>query len=158
PILERTYAGLPVVFTGYLRGEALATAYASADLFVCPSDSETFGQVIQEAMACGLPVVAARAGGALDLVHEGVTGTFFSAGSAGDLYSRLCELLAAPDHLAMLGQNGRVAAEQRSCGQILDQLMLQYQVAHRRWVHRAPATSSRFVSRTPRAPITRSIR
>jgi phosphatidylinositol alpha 1,6-mannosyltransferase len=142
--LERTYAGLQATFTGYLRGEALATAYASTDVFVCPSDSEMFGQVIQEAMASGLPVVAARAGGALDLVREGNTGAFFSAGSASDLHVRLRELLAAPDRLAMLGQNGRVAAEQRSWDQLLDQLMLQYQVAQRRWTHRALATSARF--------------
>ena len=158
PFLERTYAGLPVAFTGYLRAEALATAYASADVFVCPSDSETFGQVIQEAMASGVPVVAARAGGALDLVREGSTGAFFSAGSASDLHVQLRQLLDAPERLTQLGQNGRAAAEQRSWSQILDQLMLQYQVARRRWTQRTLATSARFVSRTPRAPVTRSIR
>ncbi|HEY3227754.1 MAG TPA: glycosyltransferase family 1 protein [Roseiflexaceae bacterium] len=129
--LERAFAGLPVAFTGYLHGETLSTAYASADLFVFPSDSETFGQAIQEAMASGLPVVGARAGGALDLVREGVTGAFFAPGSAVELHVRLRELLSAPDSLAALGRAGRAAAEQRSWDKILDQLVLQYQVALR---------------------------
>jgi phosphatidylinositol alpha 1,6-mannosyltransferase len=158
PVLERSFAGLPVTFTGYLRGEALATAYASADVFVCPSDSETFGQVLQEAMASGLPVVAARAGGALDLVREGITGTFFSAGSASDLHMRLRELLDAPDRLAVLGRNGCAAAEQRSWGQILDQLVQQYQVAQRRWTRRAPALGAGPISRSHGTPATRSTR
>ncbi|GAB4118292.1 MAG: hypothetical protein Fur005_22690 [Roseiflexaceae bacterium] len=72
--LGQRMAGLPVHFAGYLHGQDLATAYASADLFVFPSDTETFGQVIQEAMASALPVVAARAGGALDLVRPGIPG------------------------------------------------------------------------------------
>jgi glycosyltransferase involved in cell wall biosynthesis len=157
PILERTYAGLPVVFSGYLRGEALATAYASADMFVCPSDSETFGQVIQEAMASGLPVVAARAGGALDLVREGITGAFFSPGSASDLHVRLRELLDAPERMTLLGQNGRVSAVQHSWNQVLDQLMLQYQATLRRWTHRTLSARARPISRTPHAHATRSI-
>src|SRR4029078_2826194 len=49
--LERSLAGRAVTFTGYLTGEALATAYASADVLAFPSLTETFGQVVQEAMA-----------------------------------------------------------------------------------------------------------
>lgn len=62
------------IYTGYLEGEALARAYASADLFFNPSSTETFGQVTMEAMASGLPVVGAAAGGTLDLVESGVSG------------------------------------------------------------------------------------
>jgi phosphatidylinositol alpha 1,6-mannosyltransferase len=130
--LERQFAGLPVHFTGYLQGDALAAAYASADLFVFPSDSETFGQVIQEAMASGLPVVAARAGGALDLICDGVTGMFFAPRNAADLHMRLRDLLAAPDLRAAMGQAGRATAEQHSWDKVLDQLMTYYQSAQRR--------------------------
>ena len=80
PAIERAIhghfaaCGLDVQFTGTLTGEALAAMYASADLFVFPSQTETFGQVIQEAMASGLPVIAQRKGGPADLVRPGVTG------------------------------------------------------------------------------------
>ncbi|WP_376797211.1 glycosyltransferase family 4 protein [Thermogemmatispora sp.] len=70
--LRQALAGLPVTFTGYLTGEALAEAYASADIFAFPSTTETFGQVVLEALASGLPVVALQAEGVCDLVvqHE----------------------------------------------------------------------------------------
>jgi glycosyltransferase involved in cell wall biosynthesis len=67
-------AGLPVSFTGYLSGEQLATAYASADIFAFPSTTETFGQVVLEAMASGLPVVGILSEGVCDLVENGKTG------------------------------------------------------------------------------------
>src|SRR5260221_12816711 len=54
--VQQKLAGLPVTFTGYLTGEALATAYASADVFAFPSYTETFGQAVLEAMSSGLPV------------------------------------------------------------------------------------------------------
>ena len=56
--LEREFAGQPAAFMGYLRGRRLSQAYASADIFVFPSRLETFGLVVIEAMASGLPVVA----------------------------------------------------------------------------------------------------
>lgn len=61
-------------FTGYLKGEALAEAYASADIFAFPSVSETFGQVVLEAQASGLPVVAMEAEGVNEIVVNGKTG------------------------------------------------------------------------------------
>lgn len=132
PALARALAGLPVAFTGYLRGEALATAYASADLFVFPSDSETFGQAIQEAMASGLPVVAARAGGALDLLRDGGTGAFFVPGRADDLRAQILRLMQAPDLRAALGRAARATAERHTWGAVLDELLGHYQTARRR--------------------------
>lgn len=70
---------LPVTFTGYLRGEELARAYATADLFAFPSYTETFGQVVLEAMASGLPVVGLRAEGVRDLVQHESTGLLLEA-------------------------------------------------------------------------------
>lgn len=66
--------GFPATFTGYLSGEDLAAAYASADLFAFPSYTETFGQVVLEAMASGLPVVGLEAEGVCDLVQHEHTG------------------------------------------------------------------------------------
>lgn len=62
------------VFTGFQSGDDLARAVAGIDVFFNPSVTETFGNVTSEAMACAVPVVAARATGAMDLVDEGVTG------------------------------------------------------------------------------------
>jgi glycosyltransferase involved in cell wall biosynthesis len=62
------------VFTGYLAGEDLANAYASADLFVFPSTTDTFGNVIIEAQASGLPVIVSDVGGPKELVEHGVSG------------------------------------------------------------------------------------
>lgn len=66
--------GIPVTFTGYLSGADLSQAYASADIFAFPSVTETFGQVVLEAMASGLPVVGLEAEGVKDLVAHQRTG------------------------------------------------------------------------------------
>ena len=70
--LERKYPD--VVFTGYRHGSELARAYASGDCFVFPSLTDTFGVVMIEAMACGLPVAAFPVTGPIDVVKEGVSG------------------------------------------------------------------------------------
>jgi len=72
--MQQELADLPVTFTGYLTGEALATAYASSDIFAFPSRTETFGQVVLEAMASGLPVVGLVAEGVCDLIESERTG------------------------------------------------------------------------------------
>lgn len=124
--LQRRCAGLPVHFTGYLKGDDLATAYASADVFVFTSDTDTFGQVVQEAMASALPVVAARAGGALDLIHHGQNGYLFTPGIVSDLRSRLREVLANNERRLAQGTVGRAIAEQRSWPRVMQELMGYY--------------------------------
>jgi glycosyltransferase involved in cell wall biosynthesis len=75
PYLAELRQRLPdALFTGYLSGENLAMAFASADLFVFPSTTDTFGNVIIEAQACGLPCIVSDEGGPKDLVEPGVTG------------------------------------------------------------------------------------
>src|SRR5207245_6848287 len=75
PYSEKFAQSLPgVVFTGYLRGKELATAYASADIFVFPSTTDTFGNVILEAQACGVPVIVSDSGGPKELVEDRTNG------------------------------------------------------------------------------------
>jgi glycosyltransferase involved in cell wall biosynthesis len=61
-------------FTGVLRGEALSTAYANMDLFVFPSHTDTFGNVVLEALASGVPAIVTPSGGPCTIVRDGVTG------------------------------------------------------------------------------------
>ncbi len=76
PMIEelKQTAGPNVIFTGYLHGEELAVVYASSDVFVFPSTTETFGNVVLEAMASGLPVIAPAAGGVKNLLIDGTNG------------------------------------------------------------------------------------
>ena len=75
PQLDELKARYPdVLFTGKRTGEALAECYASADVFVFPSRTDTFGMVLLEAMASGLPVAALPVTGPIDVVKPGVTG------------------------------------------------------------------------------------
>lgn len=129
--LQHLMADLPAHFTGYLRGERLATAYASADVFMFPSDTETFGQVVQEAMASGLPVVGARGGGTLDLVQAGRTGLLFQPGAGDDLRAQLRVLLADANTRGTMGQAGRAHAELHSWPVVMDELMSYYRRALR---------------------------
>lgn len=104
-----------VVFTGFLRGEELASAFACADAFVMPSTTETLGFVVLEAMASGCPVVAANAGGVPDLVTHGETGLLYDPSEEGAAARAVSQLLErAPDSMRALGQKGRARAEASS--------------------------------------------
>ncbi len=124
PAIERTIhgyfaaRGLDVHFTGTLTGEALATIYASADVFVFPSQTETFGQVVQEAMASGLPVVAQRRGGPAEIVRPDVTGYLVGAGDTEDFARRIVHLVAHADLRARMGHTARAIAEKRGWDEI----------------------------------------
>ncbi len=75
--LEKHFRGTATFLPGYLQGEQLASAFASADVFVLPSRTETLGLVLLEAMAAGCPVIGARAGGIPDIIEDGVNGFLF---------------------------------------------------------------------------------
>ncbi|KAF3329064.1 Sulfoquinovosyl transferase SQD2 [Carex littledalei] len=112
--LEKLFKGMPAVFTGMLSGEELSRAYASADVFVMPSESETLGQVVLESMSSAVPVVAARAGGVPDIIpadEEGRTGFLFSPGDLDDCLAKVKRLLSEPDLREAMGHAAREDTE-----------------------------------------------
>lgn len=131
PLLPKMRMQSPtnVTFTGYLHGEELAVMYASADLFVFPSSTETFGNVVLEAMASGLPVLAANGGGVKDLVAHHRSGVLFEPGQADALIREICLWGNHMDQLRHMGIEGRKLAEQRSWDHIFDGLIGDYEEA-----------------------------
>ncbi|HEV3408928.1 MAG TPA: glycosyltransferase, partial [Chthoniobacterales bacterium] len=102
------------VFTGYLAGEDLATAYASADIFAFPSTTDTFGNVIIEAQASGLPVVVSDQGGPKELVEDGVDG-FVTRGLDPEDFARgLRTLICDPGLRANMAARAREKVTKRS--------------------------------------------
>lgn len=131
PLLPKMRMQSPpnVTFTGYLHGEELAVMYASADLFVFPSSTETFGNVVLEAMASGLPVLAANGGGVKDLVAHHRSGVLFEPGQADALIREICLWGDHMEQLRNMGFEGRKLAEQRSWDHIFDGLIGDYEEA-----------------------------
>jgi glycosyltransferase involved in cell wall biosynthesis len=117
----RERLGATATFLGWLDGEALARAYASADIFLFPSSTDTFGQVILEAQASGLPVLACAAGGPLSLVEDGVTGLLREP-DPGSLSAGLLELARSPLLRERLASAGRAAAGRRTWESALGRL------------------------------------
>ena len=111
--LERT-APSGTVFVGEARGRELAAYYASADIFCFPSTTDTFGQVLLEAGASGLPVVAAAAGGALELVADGSTGLLVPPEEPGRLAAALLELSDSQSRRMQMGAAGLAGARART--------------------------------------------
>ncbi len=99
-------------FLGWLEGEELARAYADADLFLFCSQTDTFGQVVLEAQASGLPVVAVAAGGPTELIASGRTGVLCPP-RASAIADAVAGLAAAPAARARLARGGQAAARER---------------------------------------------
>ena len=75
--LEKIFENTKTNFIGYLAGEELASAYASGDIFLFPSSTETLGLVLLEAMAAGCPVIGANKGGIPDIINDGINGCLY---------------------------------------------------------------------------------
>ena len=110
--LQKHIAGTNTYFVGYLMGQELGSAFASADAFIFPSRTETLGLVLLEAMAAGCPVVAARSGGIPDIVTDGVNGYLFepTADVQGALAATV-RLLEQKLQRDIIRQNARQEAE-----------------------------------------------
>lgn len=121
--LAADVAGLNVYFTGVLRGEALARIYASADLFLFPSRTETFGQVVHEAMAAGLPAIGMRAGGVQDLIIDRRAGLLYPPDDTPAFVEATRGLAADPALRYAMGAAARREAEGHTWESIFDRLM-----------------------------------
>jgi len=126
--LETMFAGTGTHFTGYMHGDDLAAAFASSDAFFFPGPNETFGQVVQEAMASGLPCVVTNLGSVKELVDEGLTGYIvehrveaFTHAARTLQYNR--------EHLRQMTQHARAIAETRPWWAIMEQLEDYYREA-----------------------------
>ena len=112
--------GLPCTFTGYLEAEDLAMAYASADIFVFPSTTDTFGNVILEAQASGLPVIVTDQGGPSENMLPDETGMVVKGGQWRSLYSGIQSLITAPERRQQMSRAARQYAQNRSFDQAFD--------------------------------------
>ncbi|WP_203785134.1 glycosyltransferase family 4 protein [Paractinoplanes rishiriensis] len=127
PARQALHRVLPdAIFLGVRRGAQLARIYASFDIFAHTGPYETFGQAVQEAMASGLPVVAPRAGGPVDLVTHGRTGYLVRPFQAAGFTEAVRDLVGDPVRRLTFGAAGRHAIEGRSWSAVGDELIGHY--------------------------------
>jgi len=115
--------GRRVRFAGVQSGPALADYFAAADIFVLNSTYEGFPHVALEAMAAGVPVIAAAAGGTPEVVQPGRTGVLVSPGDDRGLRGAISALLADPERRVRLAEGGRAAAARFTWKAQLEQLL-----------------------------------
>ena len=121
----RERLGDRATFLGWLEGDELPRAYASADIFLFASRTDTFGQVLVEAGASGLPVVAVAEGGPASIVGDGETGRLCEP-SPEHLAAALLQLADAPAWRAKLGRQALTAARARTWEASMAQLAAGY--------------------------------
>jgi glycosyltransferase involved in cell wall biosynthesis len=117
----RRRLGSAATFLGWVEGDRLAQVYASADLFMFASTTDTFGQVILEAQASGLPVLAVDAGGPAELIEDGRSGCLVAPDPAA-LAGALRGLARREAIRERLATGGLLAVGERSWPRSLDQL------------------------------------
>jgi glycosyltransferase involved in cell wall biosynthesis len=110
--MEQKLCGCPATFAGYLEGDELARGYASSDVFVFPSTTDTFGNVVLEAQASGLPVIVSDEGGPKELMRDGVTGIVVRADDKASLVEAMLFFLRDPEAPMAIGERARFFAEQ----------------------------------------------
>ncbi len=107
-------------FAGMRTGEDLAAHYASADLFLFPSLTETYGNVVAEAMASGLPVLAYRSAAAAELIVDGVNGRLVAPGDEEGFRRAALDMLAAADGFPAMGQAARQTMATHHWGSVVE--------------------------------------
>jgi glycosyltransferase involved in cell wall biosynthesis/predicted metal-dependent phosphoesterase TrpH len=121
----RERLGESASFLGWLEGEELARAYADADIFLFPSSTDTFGQVILEAQASGVPVIAVAEGGPLSLVKHRESGLLCQA-DAAQLAAALLQVAESPLLREHLSRGGLAATRERTWERTLERLAAGY--------------------------------
>lgn len=114
-----------VIFTGYVTGNELAEVYASSDLFVFPSASETFGNVVLEALASGLPAIVANKGGVTNIVNHDQTGRLAEAHQYQSFIHHIGEMLN-DGRLQYMKRKATQMAQRQSWDAIFDQLLYEF--------------------------------
>lgn len=109
--LQKHFRGTQTVFTGQLTGDELSSAFASGDMFMMPSDSETLGFVVLESMASGVPVVGCAAGGIPDLIRDGDTSFLVPPGDTDGYVRCARQLMEDPRSRQAMGTRARAEAE-----------------------------------------------
>ena len=109
-------------FAGFRTGTDLAAHVASADLFIHPGELETFGQTLQEAMASGLPVIAPRRGGPVDLIAPSRTGWLYTPGMLDELRDRATDLLFDDAKRRAFGRAAEDSVRKRTWPVLAEQL------------------------------------
>src|SRR5690625_255674 len=126
---RKQFADTPTVFTGYMSGDQLAQAYASADVFAFPSDTETLGFVAMESMASGVPVVGTDASSIPEVIKHDMNRLLFEPGNLDDLTEKL-QLLLENDALRLrLAAAARTSMEGRSWRAATEKLVEYYEMA-----------------------------
>jgi glycosyltransferase involved in cell wall biosynthesis len=115
------------LYFGFIQGEELSKVYASSDIFVFPSTTETFGNVVLEAFASGLPVVGAKKGGSADLIHHQVDGLLAKPDDSTDLADQIEWLLSHPERAKRLRDKALDTAEHYNWPAINGRLISHYQ-------------------------------
>lgn len=128
PLRAELEAQAPVnmTFSGYLSGLPLAEAYAASDLFVFPSPTETFGNVVLEALASGTPVIGARAGGVQNIIKPESTGLLCKPGNVEEFSEAIQHLLTHEPLRKQMGMAGREYALTQSWNHKLENLVCHY--------------------------------
>ncbi|HMR48369.1 MAG TPA: glycosyltransferase family 1 protein [Arachnia sp.] len=133
-------------FLGQLQGDKLPTALASLDLFVHPGDLETFCQAIQEAKASGLPVIAPRRGGPIDLVDHSRTGWLYEPRDLAGLRRFTVDLIGDDAKRAAFASAARRSVEGRTWDTVAGELVQHYRRAIRMAVRGAPSWDAPLIA------------
>jgi glycosyltransferase involved in cell wall biosynthesis len=119
--MKETMKGLPCLFPGYVEGDELTATYCQSDVFVFPSVTDTFGNVVLEAQACKTPVIVTDMGGPKENLIPGETGIIISGNEEGALVTAMRSMLANPAKIKRMGERARGYAESRSFEKAFDQ-------------------------------------
>jgi len=128
--LEKIFENTKTNFIGYLSGDELASAYASGDIFLFPSSTETLGLVLLEAMAAGCPVIGANKGGIPDIISDGINGCLYNPDEKDNGEKSLIEatkkIIENQDKREVMRQEARNEAEKWDWNQATLQLQNYY--------------------------------